>query len=191
MQSITGPINYSQTNCQVTEPAYRPRLRVEIVKSRRGYHCQIAAGTSYGLAEYKRLPRIMAGPMKVLVTGAAGFIGSATAKRLLDRKNEVVGLDNLNDYYDVSLKQARLAGLQSEPRFRFARLDLANREAIASLFAQEKFERVVHLGAQAGVRYSLKDPDSYIQSNIVGTMNILEGCRRHAVEHLVYASSSS
>src|SRR5271165_6812218 len=133
----------------------------------------------------------MAGPMKVLVTGAAGFIGSATAKRLLDRKNEVVGLDNLNDYYDVSLKQARLAGLQSEPRFRFARLDLANREAIASLFAQEKFERVVHLGAQAGVRYSLKDPDSYIQSNIVGTMNILEGCRRHAVEHLVYASSSS
>jgi len=129
--------------------------------------------------------------MKVLVTGAAGFIGSATAKRLLDRKNEVVGLDNLNDYYDVSLKQARLAGLQSEPRFRFARLDLANREAIASLFAQEKFERVVHLGAQAGVRYSLKDPDSYIQSNIVGTMNILEGCRRHALEHLVYASSSS
>lgn len=133
----------------------------------------------------------MAGPMKVLVTGAAGFIGSATAKRLLDRKNEVVGLDNLNDYYDVSLKQARLARLQSEPRFRFARLDLADREAIASLFAQEKFERVVHLGAQAGVRYSLKDPDSYIQSNIVGTMNILEGCRRHAVEHLVYASSSS
>jgi UDP-glucuronate 4-epimerase len=129
--------------------------------------------------------------MKVLVTGAAGFIGSATAQRLLARGDEVVGIDNLNDYYDVSLKMARLERLEPKPGFRFIRMDLADGEAMAALFAAEKFERVVHLGAQAGVRYSLKNPGSYIQSNIVGTLHILEGCRIHGVAHLVYASSSS
>ena len=129
--------------------------------------------------------------MKVLVTGAAGFIGSATAQRLLARGDEVVGIDNLNDYYDVSLKMARLERLTPNPGFRFIRMDLADEQAMAALFAAEKFERVVHLGAQAGVRYSLKNPGSYIQSNIVGTLHILEGCRIHGVAHLVYASSSS
>jgi UDP-glucuronate 4-epimerase len=129
--------------------------------------------------------------MKLLVTGAAGFIGSATAQRLLDRGDEVVGLDNLNDYYDVSLKVARLDRLRSHQSFRFVRADLADRDAIATLFSEEKFERVAHLGAQAGVRYSIKDPHSYMQSNIIGTLNVLEGCRRNAVAHLVYASSSS
>jgi UDP-glucuronate 4-epimerase len=130
-------------------------------------------------------------PMKLLVTGVAGFIGSATAQRLLDRGDEVVGLDNLNDYYDVSLKQARLARLQGHRAFRFVRADLADNAAIAALFAREKFARVAHLGAQAGVRYSLKDPHSYIQSNVLGTLNVLEGCRHNGVAHLVYASSSS
>jgi UDP-glucuronate 4-epimerase len=129
--------------------------------------------------------------MKVLVTGAAGFIGAATAQRLLDRGAEVFGLDNLNDYYDVSLKEARLARLRPHPAFRFLHADLADRAAMTELFAAEKFERVVHLGAQAGVRHSLKDPHSYVQSNIVGTLNVLEGCRHHGVAHLVYASSSS
>jgi len=129
--------------------------------------------------------------MKVLVTGAAGFIGSSTALRLLDRGDEVVGLDNLNDYYDVSLKHARLARLRERPAFRFVHKDLADRDAMASLFAKESFERVVHLGAQAGVRYSLENPESYVQSNIVGSLHVLEGCRHHGVEHLVYASSSS
>ncbi len=129
--------------------------------------------------------------MKLLVTGAAGFIGSATAERLLDRGDEVVGLDNLNDYYDVSLKQARLARLKGHGAFRFVHMDLADRHAMARLFAAEKFERVVHLGAQAGVRHSLKEPHAYIESNIVGTLNVLEGCRHHGVAHLVYASSSS
>lgn len=129
--------------------------------------------------------------MKLLVTGAAGFIGSATAQRLIDRGDEVWGLDNLNDYYDVSLKRARLARLQTHGSFRFVHTDLADRDAIARLFAVEKFERVVHLGAQAGVRHSLKDPHAYIDSNIVGTLNVLEGCRRNGVAHLVYASSSS
>jgi UDP-glucuronate 4-epimerase len=129
--------------------------------------------------------------MKLLVTGVAGFIGSSTAQRLLDRGDEVVGLDNLNDYYDVSLKRARLARLQGYRSFRFIRADLADRTAIENLFARERFERVAHLGAQAGVRYSLKDPHSYIQSNIVGTLNVLEGCRHNGVAHLVYASSSS
>jgi UDP-glucuronate 4-epimerase len=129
--------------------------------------------------------------MKVLVTGAAGFIGSATALRLLDRSDEVIGLDNLNEYYDVTLKRARLARLRSHDSFRFVQLDLADREAMAAMFVQEKFERVVHLGAQAGVRYSLQNPDSYIQSNIVGMLNVLEGCRHHGIAHLVYASSSS
>jgi UDP-glucuronate 4-epimerase len=129
--------------------------------------------------------------MKLLVTGAAGFIGSATAKRLLDRGDEVWGLDNLNDYYEVSLKQARLARLQVLGSFRFVHMDLADRHAMARLFAAEGFERVVHLGAQAGVRHSLKEPHAYIESNIVGTLNVLEGCRHNGVAHLVYASSSS
>src|SRR5450631_468584 len=129
--------------------------------------------------------------MKVLVTGAAGFIGSFAASRFLGRGDEVVGLDNLNDYYDVTLKIARLERLQRQPRFRFVRMELADQARIAELFAHEKFQRVVHLGAQAGVRHSLQDPHSYISSNVVGTLNILEGCRHHGVEHLVYASSSS
>jgi UDP-glucuronate 4-epimerase len=129
--------------------------------------------------------------MKVLVTGAAGFIGSTTARRLLARGDEVIGLDNLNDYYDVNLKKARLAILQKEPNFRFEFLDLANREGMEKLFASARFERVVHLAAQAGVRYSIQNPHAYVDSNVVGTLNVLEGCRHNAVQHLVYASTSS
>ena len=128
--------------------------------------------------------------MKILVTGAAGFIGARTAQRLLDAGHEVVGLDNLNDYYDVNLKQARLARLTG-PGFRFVKLELADDEAMAQLFAREKFARVVHLAAQAGVRHSLQEPHAYIRSNITGTLNVLEGCRHNGVEHLVYASTSS
>jgi len=129
--------------------------------------------------------------VKILVTGAAGFIGFHTARRLLERGDEVVGLDNLNEYYDVTLKQARLALLQKEPGFRFLKLDLADDASMARCFAHEKFQRVVHLGAQAGVRYSIDAPHAYVQSNITGTLNVLEGCRHQAVEHLVYASTSS
>lgn len=129
--------------------------------------------------------------MKLLLTGAAGFIGFHTAQILLARGDEVVGLDNLNDYYDVSLKQARLAILQKSPNFRFAKMDVADRPGMAGLFAQEKFQRVVHLAAQAGVRYSIQNPLAYIDSNVVGFANILEGCRHNSVEHLVYASTSS
>ena len=129
--------------------------------------------------------------MKVLVTGAAGFIGSHVAHYLLDRGDEVVGLDNLNDYYDVSLKEARLARLTARKGFTFARIDLADREGVAALFAKERFNRVVNLAAQAGVRYSLENPHSYVDSNVTGFLNILEGCRHHDVEHLVYASTSS
>jgi UDP-glucuronate 4-epimerase len=129
--------------------------------------------------------------MKILVTGAAGFIGSFTALRFLGRGDDVVGLDNLNDYYDVSLKNARLERLQQHAGFRFVRLDLSNTAGMAELFAREKFQRVVHLAAQAGVRHSLHDPHSYISSNVLGTLNVLEGCRHHGVEHLVYASTSS
>jgi UDP-glucuronate 4-epimerase len=129
--------------------------------------------------------------MKILVTGAAGFIGYFTAARLLARGDRVVGLDNLNSYYEVSLKQARLERLQRQTGFRFVREDLGDQKRIAQLFADEKFERVIHLGAQAGVRYSLQDPHSYIHSNVLGTLNILEGCRRNGVQHLVYASTSS
>ncbi len=129
--------------------------------------------------------------MKILVTGAAGFIGSFTSQRLLARGDEVVGLDNLNDYYDVSLKQARLDRLTSQPGFRFVKLDLADQSGMAALFAHERFERVVHLGAQAGVRHSLIDPHSYISANVLGTLNVLEGCRHNNVGHLVYASTSS
>lgn len=129
--------------------------------------------------------------MKFLVTGAAGFIGMHTALRLLERGDEVVGIDNLNDYYDVSLKEARLAQLKDKPGFRFIKMDIADRTAIAQLFADEKFEKVIHLAAQAGVRYSITNPHAYADSNLVGFVNILEGCRHNAVQHLVYASSSS
>ncbi|MEM9402995.1 MAG: NAD-dependent epimerase [Pseudomonadota bacterium] len=129
--------------------------------------------------------------MKILVTGAAGFIGYFTAKRLCERGDTVVGIDNFNDYYEVSLKDARAEKLASMDNFRMDRIDLADREAMEALFASEKFDRVIHLGAQAGVRYSIENPHAYIDSNIVGTLHILEGCRHHEVEHLVYASSSS
>jgi len=129
--------------------------------------------------------------MKFLVTGAAGFIGYFTARKLIERGDEVVGLDNLNDYYDVSLKLARLKQIGGNPRFRFVRFDVADRVGMDELFAAERFARVIHLAAQAGVRYSLKNPHAYIESNVVGFMNILEACRQNKVEHLVYASSSS
>ncbi len=129
--------------------------------------------------------------MKILVTGAAGFIGFHVSQILLDRGDEVVGLDNLNDYYDVSLKNARLDILKGHPRFRFVKLDLADRPGMAALFEREKFHRVINLAAQAGVRYSIKNPLAYIDSNVVGFANILEGCRHNAVEHVVYASTSS
>lgn len=129
--------------------------------------------------------------MKILVTGAAGFIGSHVTHLLLDRGDEVIGLDNLNDYYDVSLKEARLARLTEREGFRFIRLDVADRAGMAALFRDAGIERVIHLAAQAGVRHSLEDPHSYIDANVVGFMNILEGCRHHDIEHLVYASTSS
>ena len=129
--------------------------------------------------------------MKILVTGTAGFIGSHLAHRLLDRGDEVIGVDNVNDYYDVSLKEARLARLTGKAGFTEVRQDVADRSAMDSLFAKHKPERVVHLAAQAGVRYSLENPHAYVDANLVGFMNILEGCRHHRVEHLVYASSSS
>ncbi len=146
--------------------------------------------------------------MKVLVTGAAGFIGAHIALYLLARGDDVVGLDNLNDYYDVSLKQARLKRIDDylsgspEPsyehvaadkpgRFRFVKVDCADRAAMESLFREEAFDRVVHMAAQAGVRYSLENPHAYTESNITGFLHILEGCRQHKIEHLVYASSSS
>ena len=129
--------------------------------------------------------------MKILVTGAAGFIGMYTAKRLLEQGHQVIGLDNLNDYYEPELKQYRLGHLTPYKNFTFVELDLANREAIAELFANEKFDRVIHLAAQAGVRYSIENPFAYVDSNLVGMMTILEGCRHNKVQHLVYASSSS
>ncbi|MGI9383801.1 MAG: NAD-dependent epimerase [Methyloligellaceae bacterium] len=129
--------------------------------------------------------------MKVLVTGAAGFIGFHTAKALLDRGEQVVGLDNLNDYYDVALKQARLDRLEGRNGFHFVKADLEDREGMADLFAREKPDRVINLAAQAGVRYSLENPHAYVDTNLVGFVNVLEGCRHNDVEHLVYASSSS
>src|SRR5690349_14306789 len=129
--------------------------------------------------------------MKLLLTGAAGFIGFHTSQILLARGDEVVGLDNLNDYYDPTLKEARLAILQKFPNFRFVKMDVADRAGTAALFVQEKFQRVIHLAAQAGVRYSIQNPLAYIDSNVVGFANILEGCRHNNVEHLVYASTSS
>ncbi|MDQ2640735.1 MAG: NAD-dependent epimerase [Pseudomonadota bacterium] len=129
--------------------------------------------------------------MKVLVTGAAGFIGSHVSQKLLARGDEVVGLDNLNNYYDPTLKEARLARLTPQRGFKFAKLDLADGPGMAALFKAERFDRVVHLAAQAGVRYSLENPQAYVDSNITGTLNVLEGCRHNGVQHLVYASTSS
>lgn len=129
--------------------------------------------------------------MKILLTGTAGFIGFHTAKKLLERGDDVVGLDNLNDYYDVNLKKGRLALLEPFDNYTHVTMSLEDRDGIASLFKQEKFDRVINLAAQAGVRYSLINPHAYMDSNIVGFMNILEGCRHSEVEHLVYASSSS
>ena len=127
----------------------------------------------------------------VLVTGAAGFIGYHLAERLLEDGSNVVGLDNLNPYYDVTLKEARLERLQKKPNFTFAQMDLAERKQLQDLFAQSKFDVVVNLAAQAGVRYSLENPHAYVDSNLVGFVNLLECCRHHAVQHLVFASSSS
>lgn len=133
--------------------------------------------------------------MKVLVTGAAGFIGAHTARTLLEQDDiNVIGIDNINDYYDVSLKEARVEWVkehQNAHRFVFIKMDIADRAAMEALFAEHAFDKVIHLAAQAGVRYSIENPHAYIDANIVGFMNILEGCRHHQVEHLVYASSSS
>ncbi|MEQ8939173.1 MAG: NAD-dependent epimerase [Gammaproteobacteria bacterium] len=129
--------------------------------------------------------------MRILLTGAAGFIGSRVTRLLLDRGDTVVGIDNLNDYYDVALKQARLKTIESHANFVFHKIDITHRDVIERLCLQEKFERVIHLAAQAGVRYSLENPYAYIDANINGFINILEACRHNNVEHLVYASSSS
>ena len=129
--------------------------------------------------------------MKVMVTGAAGFIGSALSLRLLQRGDEVVGVDNLNDYYDVNLKKDRLSRLGSSNDFQFQLIDIVDREAMSALFSSNEFDAVVNLAAQAGVRYSIENPFAYIDTNLVGFGNILEGCRHHEVGHLVYASSSS
>ena len=129
--------------------------------------------------------------MKILVTGSAGFIGHALSQRLLARGDDVIGIDNLNDYYDVELKKARLARLEYHDNFTFYQTDLENADAIAKIFKQEQPQRVVNLAAQAGVRYSLENPQAYVSANLEGFVNVLEGCRHNAVEHLVYASSSS
>ncbi|ADO09725.1 NAD-dependent epimerase [Pantoea agglomerans] len=129
--------------------------------------------------------------MNFLVTGAAGFIGFHVSQRLLAAGHQVVGIDNLNDYYDVNLKHARLDLIKADSGFTFIEMDLADRDAIASLFDQHTFQRVIHLGAQAGVRYSIENPHAYADSNLIGHLNILEGCRHHKIEHLLYASSSS
>jgi UDP-glucuronate 4-epimerase len=128
--------------------------------------------------------------MKYLVTGVAGFIGSCVVERLCQQGHDVVGIDNINDYYDVSLKDARLKRAEHES-FQFLKIDLADREAMAALFAEQQFDRVIHLAAQAGVRYSIENPMAYADSNLIGHLNILEGCRNTKVKHLVYASSSS
>jgi len=129
--------------------------------------------------------------MNILVTGAAGFIGFHVTQRLLAAGHQIVGIDNLNDYYDVGLKQSRLDLIAQHPSFRFIKMELADRAAMASLFEQHAFQRVIHLGAQAGVRYSIDNPHAYADANLTGHLNILEGCRHHKIEHLLYASSSS
>ncbi len=129
--------------------------------------------------------------MKILITGAAGFIGSALALRLLERGDTVYGIDNMNDYYDVRLKEARLKRTMERPGFHFQKLDIIHREGMAELFRQQKFDAVMHLAAQAGVRYSITHPEAYVDANLVGFGNILEGCRHNGVKHLVFASSSS
>ncbi|MFU2511061.1 NAD-dependent epimerase [Pseudoalteromonas sp. ASV78] len=129
--------------------------------------------------------------MKYLVTGAAGFIGAATCQKLLAANHTVVGIDNLNDYYDVNLKFARLAQFENHNDFTFIKMDIADRSLMTALFKEEQFDRVIHLAAQAGVRYSIENPDAYADSNLVGHLNVLEGCRHNKVKHLVYASSSS
>ncbi|MXP66690.1 NAD-dependent epimerase [Pantoea sp. Nvir] len=129
--------------------------------------------------------------MNILVTGAAGFIGFHVSQRLLTAGHHIVGLDNLNDYYDVKLKQSRLGLITQHPSFTFIKMDLSDRVAVASIFSQYSFKRVIHLGAQAGVRYSIDNPHSYADTNLIGHLNILEGCRCHKIEHLLYASSSS
>jgi len=128
--------------------------------------------------------------MKYLVTGAAGFIGACVVERLCEQGNQVVGIDNMNDYYDVSLKDARLARVEHE-KFEFIKIDLADRKAMAALFVDQQFDHVIHLAAQAGVRYSIENPMAYADSNLVGHLNVLEGCRHNKVKHLIYASSSS
>ena len=129
--------------------------------------------------------------MKLLVTGAAGFIGSSVAMRLLSRGDEVVGIDNLNDYYDVSLKQARIERLRTSPRFEFERVDIVDRAAMTTIWDRRKFDVIAHFAAQAGVRYSIGNPETYIDVNLVGFANVLEGARRSGVSHFVFASSSS
>jgi UDP-glucuronate 4-epimerase len=129
--------------------------------------------------------------LKTLITGAAGFIGMHCALRSLERGDDVIGIDNLNDYYDVSLKQARLAKLRPHVKFNFHQIDISDRDAMAALFASEQPDNVIHLAAQAGVRHSLTNPHAYIDANLQGFMNVLEGCRHHQIGHLVYASSSS
>ncbi len=129
--------------------------------------------------------------MKFLVTGAAGFIGFHVSERLLAAGHQVIGIDNLNDYYDVNLKLARLDLLKPHSHFQFEKIDLADRGAMEQLFATQRFDRVIHLAAQAGVRYSIDNPHAYADSNLVGHLNVLEGCRHNKVGHLLYASSSS
>ena len=129
--------------------------------------------------------------MKILVTGAAGFIGAFTSKKLVEMGHEVIGVDNLNDYYDVALKHGRLGWLEPLSGFQFQQLELADRDAVAALCNEHKFDRVIHLAAQAGVRYSITNPHAYVDSNLIGFVNVMEGCRHHGVEHFVYASSSS
>ncbi len=129
--------------------------------------------------------------MKYLITGAAGFIGFHLSKRLLGQGNSVIGVDNLNEYYDVNLKKSRLNGLKGDPEFTFHKLDLVDQKGIEKLFSENDFDYVVNLAAQAGVRYSLTNPHSYVDSNVVGFLNILEGCRNSDIKHLVFASSSS
>jgi len=129
--------------------------------------------------------------VKILVTGAAGFIGAFTSKKLVEMGHEVIGVDNLNDYYDVALKHGRLGWLYPLSGFQFQQLELADRDAVAALFNEHKFDRVIHLAAQAGVRYSITNPHAYVDSNLIGFVNVMEGCRHHEVEHFVYASSSS